>query len=160
MLYSFFWVIPRLLNFILPTFRNTLFYLHRRSKPADTTYENGTESSQVSIQTTGNHHHHTPPPKKKEYNRIDSVSMIILYVIFRHFIVKGVVDVHSEGSSSAPNTSTPKMYSDTQMRPLSQPCLPACTHVMTPRAQNCCVVYTYECRLTYLLHGAESFLKS
>ena len=62
---------------------------------------------------------------------VDSVSMIILYVIFRHFIVTGVVDVQSGGSQSAPNTSTPTIYSDTQVRPLSELCLPACTHVTT-----------------------------
>jgi hypothetical protein len=52
------------------------------------------------------------------------------------FIVKGVVDVQSGGGRSAPNTSTPTMYSDTQMCPLSQPCLPACTHVSNREPLN------------------------
>jgi hypothetical protein len=30
LLYAFFWVIPRRLNFYMPTFRNTLFRLHRQ----------------------------------------------------------------------------------------------------------------------------------
>ena len=59
MLYSFFWAIPRLLNFIFPKFRNILFHLCRWSKPADITHEVGTESSHVAIQTPG---YHPPPP--------------------------------------------------------------------------------------------------
>jgi hypothetical protein len=30
LLYDFFWAIPRRLNFYMPTFRNTLFHLHRQ----------------------------------------------------------------------------------------------------------------------------------
>ena len=58
LLYAFFWVIPRCLNFV-PTFRNTLFHLHRCCKlPAYTACEDGTECSETSeykIQTPGNH---------------------------------------------------------------------------------------------------------
>ena len=53
MLFSFFWVIPRSLNFV-PTFRNTLFHLHMY-----TTYDGGADkcskTSALKIQTPGNH---------------------------------------------------------------------------------------------------------
>ena len=57
MLYAFFWVIPRRQNFYMPTFRNTLFHLHRRC-PAYTAFEDATECSETSAhktQTPGNY---------------------------------------------------------------------------------------------------------
>jgi len=55
MLYVFYWVIPRRLNFICRRF-GTLFHLHRQvGAPA---YEDGTECSETSaykIQTPGNY---------------------------------------------------------------------------------------------------------
>jgi hypothetical protein len=59
MLYAFFWVIPRRLNFIYRRFRTLrLFHLHRRIGVELSAYEDGTECSKTSaykIETSGIH---------------------------------------------------------------------------------------------------------
>jgi hypothetical protein len=60
---SFFWVIPLRRNFYTPTFRNTLFHLHRRCKQeaAYTAHEDATEYSEKLAFTS-----QTPANRPKE----------------------------------------------------------------------------------------------
>ena len=63
MLYSFFWVIPRRLNFMFRRF-GTLCYIFIGRVNMKTTYEDGAECSETSA-----HKIQTPEiPSKKEYN--------------------------------------------------------------------------------------------
>jgi hypothetical protein len=74
-------------EFYVPTFRNTLFHLHRSSPLVRTNYKDGTECSETSaykIQTPGNH-------PQKEYNEYKYTCILLGYWpkhVGGHYLIK------------------------------------------------------------------------
>jgi hypothetical protein len=78
MLYCFFWVIPLCLNFV-PTFRNTLFHLHRWCLPAYTAYKGG---GSVFRNVGTKHLRRRGFTKNKEYKKPAFIGMFFKYCRF------------------------------------------------------------------------------